>query len=63
MQIPYVVRVFTSDLKGAGTDASIDVGLIGSRGETGWHRLLANHDTFERAQVSEQGASGEAGAC
>jgi hypothetical protein len=50
-QIPYVVRVFTSDLKGAGTDASIDVGVIGSRGETGWHRLVANHDTFERAQV------------
>lgn len=51
MQVQYVVRVFTSDMKGAGTDASIDMGLIGPRGETGWHRLVANYDTFERAQV------------
>lgn len=46
------MRVLTSDLKGAGTDASIDLALIGSRGETGWHRLVSNYDTFERAQVS-----------
>jgi hypothetical protein len=45
------LQVKTSDMKGAGTDANIDVELRGSNGGSGWKRLLANYDTFERGQV------------
>lgn len=44
-------QVHTSDLKGAGTDAGIEVNLLGATGETGYHPLMANYDTFERGQV------------
>eukprot|EP00798_Chlamydomonas_sp_ICE-L_P013676 gene13676-19564_t len=47
-KVQYTVKVITSDIKGAGTDASVDINLIGSQGETGFNRLIANYDTFER---------------
>ena len=45
-------QVFTSDMKGAGTDANIDINLLGEGGETGYHPLVANYDTFEKGAVS-----------
>ena len=44
-------QVYTSDLKGAGTDANVAINLVGEAGETGDKALVANYDTFERAQV------------
>jgi hypothetical protein len=43
--------VFTSDVKGAGTDSNVAINLVGEGGETGDIPLVANYDTFERAQV------------
>ncbi|KAG2501257.1 hypothetical protein HYH03_001064 [Edaphochlamys debaryana] len=51
VKTPYSLSVFTGDVKNAGTDSGISVNLIGERGETGYVPLLANYDTFERAQV------------
>ena len=39
-------------MKGAGTDANIDINLLGEGGETGYHPLVANYDTFEKGAVS-----------
>ncbi|KAG1662011.1 hypothetical protein FOA52_009500 [Chlamydomonas sp. UWO 241] len=47
-KINYTIRVFTSDLKGAGTDANIEINLLGEGGDTGYQPLLSNHDAFER---------------
>jgi hypothetical protein len=49
--VPYLVQVTTSDLKGAGTDANIEINLSGLKGESGWRRLVGNHNMFERGQV------------
>jgi len=44
--------VWTSDVKGSGTDANVFINLVGEGGETGEHALAADYDTFERAQVA-----------
>lgn len=49
--IAYTLRVRTSDVRGAGTDAGVSVMLVGEGGSSGWHNLLANGSTFERGQV------------
>ncbi|MEW5311146.1 MAG: hypothetical protein WDW38_002885 [Sanguina aurantia] len=49
-RLSYTIRVTTSDIKGAGTDAGIEINLLGATGETGYHPLMANYDTFERGQ-------------
>ncbi|KXZ51726.1 hypothetical protein GPECTOR_11g173 [Gonium pectorale] len=51
IKIPYNLKVFTGDIKNAGTDAGISVNLVGERGESGYVPLLANYDTFERGQM------------
>ncbi|GIL93966.1 hypothetical protein Vretimale_245 [Volvox reticuliferus] len=51
VKIPYTLKVYTGDLKNAGTDANICINLQGERGESGYVPLVANYDTFERAQV------------
>jgi len=48
----FAVHVFTSDVKGAGTDSNVSVNLIGVKGNSGWQELRAKHDTFERGKVS-----------
>jgi hypothetical protein len=50
-QLPYIVKVFTSDVKGAGTDANITVNVMGLKGHSGWQQLRARQDSFERSQV------------
>lgn len=49
---PYTVRVFTSHLRGAGTDANICINAIGVSGSSGWKELPAKQGTFEQGQVS-----------
>ena len=51
MTLALPIQVFTSDVKGAGTDANVFINLVGEGGETGENALVANYDTFERAQV------------
>ncbi|GLC54185.1 hypothetical protein PLESTB_000832700 [Pleodorina starrii] len=51
VKISYTLRVFTGDLKNAGTDAGISINLQGDKGESGYVPLVANYDTFERGQV------------
>jgi hypothetical protein len=48
---PYTVRVFTSHLRGAGTDANVCINAIGVSGSSGWRELPARQGTFEQGQV------------
>jgi len=50
-QVPYMVRLLTADTKGSATDSSISARIVGSKADSGWQPLLANHDTLERGQV------------
>lgn len=47
----YSLTLHTSDLRGAGTDAGVEVNIIGSGGATGWQRLAAGQSAFERGCV------------
>ncbi|CAG9460469.1 unnamed protein product [Pedinophyceae sp. YPF-701] len=48
----YRLRVFTSDVRGAGTDSDVFVNLYGSRGCSGERQLDTGlHNDFERGQV------------
>jgi hypothetical protein len=44
----YRVYVHTSDLDGAGTDATVQVRIYGSTGTTGWLNLDDSRNNFER---------------
>ena len=45
-------QVFTSDIRGAGTDANVTIILFGSNGiDTGKVKLDSNKNDFERGQV------------
>ncbi|KAI8463909.1 MAG: Lipase/lipooxygenase [Monoraphidium minutum] len=48
--VPYTLRVTTSDVRGAGSDAGICVQLVGEGGVCGWQPLPATGDTFGRGQ-------------
>lgn len=49
---PYTVRVFTSRLRGAGTDANVAINAIGLLGASGWRELPAHHSTcLQQGQV------------
>ncbi len=46
-------QVFTSDIRGAGTDANVTITMFGSSGiDTGKIKLDSNKNDFERGQVS-----------
>ena len=51
----YIVCVYTGDVRGGGTDASVFITIFGDKGDTG-ERKLFNSETyknkFERNQVS-----------
>ena len=50
----YTVKVYTGDVKGAGTDANVFINIFGSTGNTGERKLLKSEthtDKFERGQV------------
>jgi hypothetical protein len=44
----YKVYVHTSNLDGAGTDATVQVKIYGANGTTGWLNLDNSEDNFER---------------
>jgi hypothetical protein len=47
-------QVFTSDIKGAGTDANVTIILFGCNGlDTGKIKLDSHKNNFERGQVSD----------
>jgi hypothetical protein len=56
---PFTVRVFTSRLRGAGTDANIAIKAVGASGTSSWTELPARHSTFQQAQVGCLGSSGQ----
>lgn len=61
---PYTVRVFTSRLRGAGTDANVCINAIGVSGSSGWKELPAREGTFEQGQVRlQQSRMGGVHAC
>ncbi|XP_062984875.1 lipoxygenase homology domain-containing protein 1 [Elgaria multicarinata webbii] len=45
----YVVRVFTSDINGSGTDADVFINIFGQNGDTGERLLDNDNDNFEKA--------------
>lgn len=55
---PYTVRVFTSHLRGAGTDANVCINAVGVSGSSGWKELPAKQSTFEQGQVRAAGQHG-----
>ncbi|XP_019387226.1 PREDICTED: lipoxygenase homology domain-containing protein 1 [Crocodylus porosus] len=44
----YVVRVFTGDLSGSGTDADVYINIFGKHGDTGERKLDNDKDNFEK---------------
>ncbi|XP_030215683.1 lipoxygenase homology domain-containing protein 1 [Gadus morhua] len=44
----YIVSVFTTDLKGSGTDADVFLNIFGEFGDTGERRLDNDKDNFEK---------------
>lgn len=63
-QLPYLIRVFTSGVKGAGTDANISLNLMGLKGSSGWQQLHARQEAFERGKVGVHAVQlGELHAC
>ncbi|XP_025021880.1 lipoxygenase homology domain-containing protein 1 [Python bivittatus] len=44
----YVVRVFTGDVNGSGTDADVFINIFGQNGDTGERRLDNDKDNFEK---------------
>uniref|UniRef100_A0A8D0GZA6 Lipoxygenase homology PLAT domains 1 n=1 Tax=Sphenodon punctatus TaxID=8508 RepID=A0A8D0GZA6_SPHPU len=44
----YVVRVFTGDVSGSGTDADVFINIFGENGDTGERRLDNDKDNFEK---------------
>jgi hypothetical protein len=50
--IPYVVKVYTGDKRGAGTDANVFMQMYGIDGLKSEELYLRNHsDNFERGKV------------
>ena len=48
--VPYEVRTFTSDLRGAGTDANVTIQLHGAQAYTAPRRLETSANNFERGR-------------
>ncbi|KAJ6662996.1 hypothetical protein lerEdw1_010817, partial [Lerista edwardsae] len=46
----YVVRVFTADANGSGTDADVFINIFGQHGDTGERKLDNDNDNFEKGQ-------------
>ncbi len=49
-EVAYEVAVFTSDVRGAGTDANVFIELHGDKGSVGQMRLESGANNFERDQ-------------
>ena len=49
----YRVTVYTSDIRGAGTDANVFMEMHGDKGSVGKNRLETHGNNFERASVDQ----------
>jgi hypothetical protein len=49
--VPHTVRVHTSALRGAGTDSTVCINVIGAAGSSGWQELPAQQGCFAQGQV------------
>ena len=52
-EIPYEVTVWTSDLRGAGTDANVFLQMYGELGKTEQYNLRNRTDNFEQGQMDK----------
>ena len=52
------MRVFTSDVWGAGTDSDVSVVIVGEDGDTGAHRLDSSKNDFERNTIGNYFVNG-----
>lgn len=51
--IPYEVTVWTSDVRGSGTNANVFIQLYGEEGKTEEYQLRNRTDNFEQAQCDK----------
>ncbi|GFH09152.1 uncharacterized protein mot51, partial [Haematococcus lacustris] len=49
----YTITTYTSDLRGAGTDANVSAIVFGDKGQTPSTKLESSHNNFERGQRDE----------
>jgi lipoxygenase homology domain-containing protein 1 len=49
----YQVQVFTTDVRGAGTDGDVFLSLVGELGTTGESELASSANNFERGHVDQ----------
>ena len=52
-EIPYEVTVWTSDVRGAGTDANVFLQMYGENGKTEQCNLRNRTDNFEQGQMDK----------
>lgn len=50
-EFPWSLWIWTSDVKGAGTDAQVFLQIYGERGKSDEIKLENNSDSFEQAQL------------
>eukprot|EP00854_Cymbomonas_tetramitiformis_P003095 gene3095-3928_t len=51
--VTYNITVYTTDKRGAGTDATVFVELHGDKGNVGWTRIENSKNNFERGAIDE----------
>lgn len=52
-EFPWSLWIWTSDVKGAGTDAQVFLQIYGERGKSDEIKLENNSDSFEQAQLDK----------
>eukprot|EP01046_Picozoa_sp_COSAG06_P033716 COSAG06_NODE_3464_length_5301_cov_4.178201_1_plen_1602_part_01 len=50
-KVTYEIEVHTGNIRGAGTDANVDIDLIGEKDFTGMHKLENSKNNFEKGKV------------
>jgi len=53
LEYPWTLWIFTSDIKGAGTDAQVFLQIYGELGKSDEMKMENNSDSFEQGQVDK----------
>lgn len=53
LEFPWSLWIWTSDIKGAGTDAQVFLQIYGEKGKSDEIKLESNSDSFEQAQLDK----------
>lgn len=53
LEYPWSLWIWTSDVKGAGTDAQVFLQIYGEKGKSDEMKLENNSDSFEQGQVDK----------